>query len=187
MKNCWILLISMALFSCNDSSNDTEKQNSIQTKSETSIESIKAESEFPIWLEEVNQKINDEVGAYGKCQIGKYDQLNDSVTISVFLYTDLACTIYTLRTFLHEKQVERLDIGENCDHDLSSPVHEWSEYTFLNSDVFKVKRFNESVHDSLISPGGYLKEGYTFDKAVTEMDSSETTYKILSNGKVIPI
>ena len=94
------------------------------------------------------------------------------------------CLIDSLAIFKNEKEVGIQEICGQCDHDLSNPEHEWSEFKFQDPKTIKLTSYREYVHDSLIAENGSIKEQYDFLEAPTKIDTVTTFLEIGDNGTI---
>ena len=202
MRIYLILLVSFLFLNCNDSKektnilirkkntekiNQTEsvtlkEQDTIKNSNKNLPKSNETQNEYPDWLNIINGEINKELGQYASSKIIKYTKLNDSLSYAIFDFNDGVCSKYSLETYVNEKEVDYLEIGQSCDHDLSTPEYKWKEYEIIDPKKIKLKEYREYVHDSLIDSKGNMKEEYDFMEADTKIDSTISILKINSNG-----
>ena len=132
-----------------------------------------------------NQKITSNFGGSGESKINSYVELNDSISYAVFEFNDGVCSINYLKTFLNQKEKENIEIGLNCDHEISIPEYKWKTYEFITSERINLVEYREYVHDSMIDSNGRIKEGFDFLELETKIDSVFKLITIENNGKIL--
>ena len=200
-----MIFLNIFLFlSCNDSkkkdNTSYEKKDSIFTyekgnskiKDQSENNYIKRDSiitetstKYPNWLRVENQKITSNFGGSGESKINSYVELNDSISYAVFEFNDGVCSINYLKTFLNQKEKENIEIGLNCDHEISIPEYKWKTYEFITSERINLVEYREYVHDSMIDSNGRIKEGFDFLELETKIDSVFKLITIENNGKIL--
>ena len=193
MKNCFIILLIILISGCNNPKKKNvevvpkkEKTESDKTRIPLTF-SNESNTEFPNWIKEINKEINDELGQYLNNDIEEFNELNDSLSTCVFVSNDGVCSKYSLATYLNQKKVENVEIGIECDHDMSIPKHEWQEFKFSSAKTFQTIGFSEYVHDSLIDNNGYMKEEHDFMESETKIDSIIKIFEINKMGNIIEL
>jgi len=204
MKIHLILLIPFIFLNCNNSNEkpgipiinkDSElvnqskdstikEKNTVKKSNKSTSVTNKTQTEYPDWLNTINEQINDELEQYGESKIKNYTKLNDSLSYAIYEFNDGICSKQTLDTYLNKKEVDQIEISVGCDRDLSIPEYEWKEYELIKSKIIKLKAYREYVHDSLIDSNGYMKDRYDFLEAETKTDSVITLYEIQVNGEI---
>ncbi len=101
-----------------------------------------------------------------------YYRVNDSISYCIYDQMDGVCTRHFLQTFVHNTKKDHLEIGNNCDHDQSRPEYTWKEFEMKSPTNILTVEYKESVHDSLITTDGWLKEKYTFSDLKTVVDTT---------------
>lgn len=192
MKPFIYILFLFTLFGCGEENKRTVEVNSNSQKLEESkkddpvisppqIESVKDKEDWPKSLLSIKNK---EVENYGVYNIDKLITLNDSLKILLFEFNDGVCTQTNLGTYINENEIASMEIGIQCDHDLSIPEYKWKVFEFIDQNKFKIKEFREYVHDSLIDSNGHMKDEYDFIESETKTDSIINFYVINVNGEI---
>ncbi|MBB3125300.1 PHP family Zn ribbon phosphoesterase [Mesoflavibacter sabulilitoris] len=191
MKNSFIILLIILISGCNNPKKkeveiipEKEKTESNKTKI-PSTSSNESNSEFPNWINKINSEINDELGQYLNNDIEEFNKLNDSLSTCIFVLNDGVCSKYSLATYLNQKEIENVEIGVGCDHDMSIPKYEWQEFEFLSATTFRTIAYSEYVQDSLVDANGNMKKEYDFMESKTKIDSIIKIFEIKKTGKII--
>ena len=187
-----LFLIFVVLFSCKESTKSnkgaivkSDIEEVEEVKKTEQIETVENDKkQFPEWLQLINTEKSKAFGGYGNYSIAKYNKLNDSISYAIFEFRDGVCLIDSLAIFKNEKEVGIKEICGQCDHDLSNPEHEWSEFKFQDPKTIKLTSYREYVHDSLIAENGSIKEQYDFLEAPTKIDTVTTFLEIGDNGTI---
>ena len=117
----------------------------------------------------------------------EYKIVNDSVIYCIYKQIDGVCERYFLATLVNKKQAENLEIGYNCDHDLSRPSYTWKEFVIKSSNIILTAEYTESVHDSLMDENGWMKKEYDFLDAEKLVDTARQVFQIDQQGSIIEI
>ncbi|WP_053993046.1 hypothetical protein [Mangrovimonas sp. TPBH4] len=192
MKPFIYILFLLTLFCCVKENKRTDEVSSniqklVEPKkvdtiiSTPQIQSVKNKEDWPKSLLTI---MNEEIKNYGIYNIDKLVTLNDSLKIILFEFNDGVCAQTNLGTYLNENEIDFMEIGIQCDHDLSIPKYEWKVFEFIAQNKFKIKEFREYVHDSLIDSNGHIKDGYDFIESETKIDSIINHYVINLNGEI---
>ena len=79
-------------------------------KKDTIRNTDESKPEIPNWLLGINDVMNKGRGQYGAYEIHKYTELSDSLSASVFEYSDGVCLRHILRTYLRQKEIGNYSI-----------------------------------------------------------------------------
>lgn len=113
-----------------------------------------------------------------------YYRVNDSISYCIYEQMDGVCTGHFIQTFMHMNKKDHLEIGNNCDHDQARPEYTWKEFEIISSNEILTIEYKESVHDSLITTDGWLKEKYTFSEVKTVVDTTSQLFQIDESGMI---
>lgn len=187
MKHLIILFVLFQFISCtiSKSLNNEVLNLSAIIENEEQTNNFEEQAHHPNWLITIANIKNKEMNQYDvQYKIDTYNAINDTLSYAVFSITSPVCLSYELATYWNKKQVDYLEIGQNCDHDLSILKHSWKEYEFKTTTQIETITFTEYVHDSLVGEDGYMKDGYDFIEAVTTTDTLMNSYFINKKGKI---
>jgi hypothetical protein len=139
---------------------------------------------LPDWLTELypdtvktsyltmNQKIID------------FETLNDSITYVIYDQMSEVCTTTYLDIINGRKEIQQLEIGENCDHDLSTPSYSWKYYKLRPNNELVTFQIFESVNDSLVDQNGSMKIEYDYLEVEKNLDTTKQVFVILETGEI---
>ena len=180
----FLLLTGCGQDNYNEDKVETERQ---ITETSTQFEKHKDSLQFPDWLtnlypselklkhQTIVQKLTD------------FRRVNDSVAYCTYKQMDGVCERHYLETFVHKKQRASLEIGYNCDHDLSIPTYTWKEFEVKSSNLILTNEYTESVHDSMINDNGRMKKAYSFLEAETTIDTARQVFQVDQKGMIVEI
>ncbi|MCB9168887.1 MAG: hypothetical protein H6597_03155 [Flavobacteriales bacterium] len=112
-------------------------------------------------------------------------QLNDSVTYTIFESGDGVCLRQWVEVFLEGHRTDSLEIYRGCDHDNAIPVYFYRTYTDLSSGVFELCDYREWADSTLLDSEGNFREGSDFLNAKTYADSLCREVRVLESGMIV--
>ncbi len=191
MKLLNIIITILILAGCgqvNQKENlDVSEEQHQNSESVIHLEKQQENSKFPDWLTQLYPtELKLDYQTIGQ-ELISFQIINDSVTYCIYKQMDGACERNLVVSFVDRMQKEELEIGNNCDHDLSRPSHSWKNFELKSSNIILTTQFTESVHDSLIDEDGWMKKEYDFLEAKTTVDTGIQVFQINQQGLIIEI
>jgi len=187
-----LIILTTFLFACNRKPKEKTQSVSIEEKVKkevsttpiiTPFEIKKTNSTFPKWVSNLYNKTEGTEYYKNTHEIIQFNKLNDSLSSSIIISNDGICAKYFLATQLSKKEIDFIEIAEECDHEQSIPEYTWSEYKIINSRKVNTTEYNEFIPDSLLINGEIA-----IDKSIEDYESIKTRrcfeYKILKNGEI---
>jgi len=180
-------IIFIIALTCCGQVNQTENKVRVDRQTDDTFKEIeiqKTDFKFPDWLAQLYpNEIKLKYRTIGQ-ELTDFKKLNDSVAYCTYNQMDGVCLWSFIKTYVNKTQVDSLEIGQNCDHDLSQPTYSWKEYEFNPLNIISLTKYIESVHDSLIDKNGYVKEKYDFLESETIIDSTRQLFQVEQNGMI---
>jgi hypothetical protein len=183
------IIIIIALTGCGQVN---QEENGVETAPQlpetfTQPENHKDNSKFPDWLTQLYPtEIKLDYQTIRQA-LADFKTVNDSVVYCIYRQMDGVCEGHFLATYVNKEPKDSIEIGHNCDHDLSIPSYTWKEFAIKSSDIILTTEYTESVHDSLIDENGWMKKEYIFLEAETTVDTARQVFQVDQQGQIIEI
>ena len=183
------IIIIIALTGCGQVNQEGNKVETAPQPPETVTqpENRKDNSKLPDWLTQLYpHEIKLDYQTVGQ-ELADFKTVNDSVAYCTYKQMDGVCERHFLATYVNKNLKNNLEIGHNCDHDLSIPSYTWKEFAIKSQDIILTTEYTESVHDSLIDENGRMKKEYDFLEAETTVDTARQVFQVAQQGQIIEI
>ncbi len=187
-----LIILTTFLFACNNKPKEIPQSIPVEKKIENEVSTstkippfkiINSSSTLPVWISNLYNKTEETDYYKITHEVIQFNIINDSLSSCIINSNDGICAKYFLATQLSKKEIDFIELAEDCDHEQSIPEHSWSEYKIINSKKVNTTEYNEFIPDSLLIDGeipiGKGLEDFEFIRSVKNFE-----FNILKNGNI---
>jgi len=182
-------VIILALIGCGQTSREKAAGETVLPTHEEVAQQDTRQNDFkfPEWLSKLYPaEVKYEYHTFNQ-ELIAFKTVNDSVNYCITRQMDGVCGIDYLVTYVYEHRKDSLEVGHNCDHELSTPTYSWKDFVIKSSNVILTTEYTESVHDTLIDANGRVKAEYDFLESKTTVDTIRRLFQVDQNGEIFEI